>query len=145
MSYKKGFAAFIKRFQKAFPEPEYIWKVSVQQGDNTFLNIPNGIVFLCGEKGRYERVHVDVYHMNKLLWLENKIVSIWANLAFGIRLQVSSKYYEKGLYLHRRPRNLIFGNQHCMRLWLENKPNFAKEGAMLAAHIKQEFLKTNPS
>lgn len=137
MSYRLGFQAFVKRFEKRFPEPEYRYVVSIQETPKTAPRLftggnENGSIFLhVAESGG--NIHcVSIYHGKT----DELICKINANLTFGIRLDVDSKYLKRGhLHLHRRPKNLIFQNQHGMRFWLQNKPKFAKLGASLASQI----------
>lgn len=73
---------------------------------------------------------------------KERIVRIDARLTFGIKLTIQSPYLDKpGEHwsMHRRPRNLCFGNQHHMRMWLQDKPKFARLGSKYASQIFHNF------
>lgn len=132
MSYKLGADAFVRRFQKRFPETEYQWETQIKGETRTYII-------------RYKNESID-------------ICSIRINTVFGIKLTVCSDYLNDSKFnpkrpidhydwpqyfvLYRRPLRLIHGNQHDMRKWLKDKPKFSKLGANLSKIIKANFLAT---
>ncbi len=138
MSYKKGAEAFISRFKKKFPEFEYLWDVKKSSGNGA--SIMGGGIFLC-RSGPYDSVTYDVYPIGTIpnIKEDKKILSIKIDLIFGIRINITSKYLDKGFHLHRRPKNICKGNIHGMRHWLANKPKFAKLGANISSQIHEKM------
>jgi hypothetical protein len=134
MSYRKGFNAFILRFKKRFPESLFHWEQENNEG------------------------YGDTNYNFKVSYGDQEILSIYARLGFGLGLDVSSKFlnpkrdpeqqkYDMGcrdgmhsFSLYRRPLRVCFANQHNMRLWLQNKPKFARLGASLSKQILSNFL-----
>ena len=116
MSYRLAFQAFIKRFQKRFPSPEYTWAkkelgydpIAQEWREETTFTITKGTENICTING---------------------------DVSFGIRLYVSSPFLKQDVFLHRRPKRLVFANQHNMRQWLKNKPKLRQLGASVASSI----------
>lgn len=158
MSYRKGFEAFVKRFQKRFPEPEFIWELDHQEGEGIIhLGIGEAIglhicgrgaynefVFKCYEKIRRPEMTVDEWgwlplDKKKEYEAGKKLVfAICGDLLFGIRLSVNSPYTGHW-HVFRRPCSIRHANQYGMRRWLENKPRFVYEGTQLAAVIRHKY------
>lgn len=120
MSYRLGYAAFIRRFEKKFKTGKFTWEIDE---DSTKDDIT--VTILSGSE---------------------KILSIYARLNFGIKIVLRSEYLTepyKVWNLHRRPRTVCFANQHHMRMWLGDKPKFGRLGAKYASQIFNNFQDKN--
>lgn len=140
MSFKLGYEAFIKRFQKRFPAPEYFWQTSnISFQDNGSRPGLKSVTFLISKK-------------------EQRIATITVELGFGIRLTVDSPYLNNSKIKERmvdqeqdyriicnRPLTVGFCNQHGMRHWLKNKPKFAMLASKWGAQIEQNLKKPKQS
>jgi hypothetical protein len=140
MSYHKGYEAFIRRFKKRFPEPEFRWEDACHDSEWSGDRSHHGYRICRGE--------VAVCHIS-------------ARINFGLGLDVSSKFLnpkrdpEQQKYdmdcrdgvhtcsIYRRPLRVCFANRHNMRMWLQNKPKLAKLGASLSKQIFENFTKTS--
>src|ERR1700677_3604112 len=118
MSYRLGFQALARRFVNRFPEPEYRYVATVQPTPHQaqFVYTDRGCFNQLQEGGQIQSL--TIYHRQS----DEVICQIFANLTFGLRLYVVSKYLNKGFDLYRRPKTIAFGNQHQRRLLLSNKP-----------------------
>lgn len=116
MSYRLGYAAFLRRFEKRFETGKFIWEI---EEDSTKDDI--SIKIFSGKE---------------------RIVRIYARLNFGIKIVIQSDYLTKPnevWSMHRRPRRVVFANQHNMRMWLRDKPKFGRLGAKYASQIFNNF------
>jgi hypothetical protein len=134
VSYRAGFKAFVDRFHHRFPEPEYRYVLLNQQA----LDRPPTVIVsnelwhsLIGTGGTVQTVKIHHRQTDEL------IAKIIADLTFGIRLQVESRYLSRPFLLFKRPKDL--SHKHQKRLWLEGKPKFAKLGAALSSQIHFNF------
>jgi hypothetical protein len=116
MSYKLGYAAFLRRFEKRFEVGKFNWEIDEDSTkDDISIKIFSG---------------------------KEKIVQIHARLAFGIKIFIQSPYLtqpKNSWSMHRRPRRVVFANQHNMRMWLRDKPKFGRLGAKYASQIFNNF------
>jgi hypothetical protein len=135
VSYRAGFKAFVQRFHHRFPEPEYRYVLFNQQA----IDRPPTVIvsnelwcLLIGSDGNLQTVKI--YHRQT----DELIAKIIADLTFGIRLQVESRYLPRPFLLFKRPKDLQKG-KHQRRLWLSGKPKFAKLGAALSSQIHFNF------
>lgn len=158
MSYLLGFQAFVRRFQKKFPEPEFRWEVKNEREDEDY-DLPALVHTkdLWVHLSKQERGSVSI----KIFKDKTQVVSIYALTNFGIGLHVTSKFLnppknQRQLEfdnehcdqnhhwnLIRRPLHLCFANRHGKRHWLRNKPKFGKLGSILSYQILSNLEKAN--
>jgi hypothetical protein len=136
VSYRAGFKAFVDRFHRRFPEPEYRYVLLNQQA----IDHPPTVVVsnelwssLIGSGGSLQTVKIHHRQTDEL------IAKIIADLTFGIRLQVESRYLSRPFLLFKRPKDLQKG-KHQRRLWLSGKPKFVKLGSSIASQIHFNFV-----
>lgn len=150
MSYLLGFQAFVKRFEKRFPSPEFRWEVKNEREDENY-DLPSLIYTKDFWVHLSKREHGST--SIKIFKDKTEVCSIWAQTSFGIGLHVSSKFLNppknKAQLEHdhshcdsnhhwniiRRPLHLCFANRLNKRHWLKNKPKFGRLGAILSYQI----------
>lgn len=135
MSYRAGFQAFVQRFVNRFPEPDFRYVAAVSKTDGSSQSIFVTKHLWDELKMQDDQQLVIIYDTIK----DTDLCHIKADLTFGIRLELTSDFLKKPLYLYRRPRSLSSGTRFNRRRWLEDKPKFGQLGASLAAQIYRDY------
>lgn len=141
MSYKLGFEAFVKRFQKRFPTDNFQWEYKepeTKYTDGLWIAHNDACTLFLHFTNRN-------YHQYRVKHNGEVVCTISCDFDFGISLCVRSFYLDShtSFLLYRRPLRLCHGTKHNRRQWLKNKPKFGQLGCYLSKQLMDNFEKVH--